>query len=105
MVTEHTPSSRYQEPERTEGRKKEKGKKRKKETIVGIFDRMFYNRLVTKVLEQLNEERRGAKSKKKAEWKPKDQRLLMALGRHREHASAHDRCYWSWTTEKMQPEP
>lgn len=66
MVTEHTPSSRYQEPERTEGRKKEKGKKRKKETIVGIFDRMLYNRLVTKVLEQLNEERRGAKSKKKS---------------------------------------
>lgn len=66
---------------------------------------MLHNRLVTKVLERLNEERRVAKSKKEAEWKPKDQRLPMALDRHLEHASAHDCGCWSWTTKKMQPEP
>lgn len=62
---------------------------------------ILYRRLLAKVLEGLNEERRGIKNKEDAGWIPKDQRLLVPLGGHLELASADalsESCsYWSGT--------
>lgn len=53
----------------------------------------------------MNEERKGKKNKREAGWKPKDQRLLIALSGHLEFAPAHaqlrDCCCWFWIPEKM----
>lgn len=62
---------------------------------------LLHRKLLAKVLEGLNEERRVTKSKQNAGLIPKDQRLLVALGGHLELASAdallENCCYWSGT--------